>query len=460
MNRALIDYFRCPEGLVDLALRGDLCPGEGFFRFGPDVVCYGQSSLGYYADTPSKATCDLAYHVRTEGTTCYIPFDPTALVENLRRERYLGRNSNFGGEEEQTSLVRKAYSRLRPCLDVPIRRRLQRLRLRGREKTYFPSWPVDRTVDQLLEKVLALAIKARRLERIPFIWFWPDGQKSCAILTHEVEESAGFDSCLPLMDMADSFGIKSSFQFIPEKRDAVSRALLDRIRVRGFEASFHDLRHDGHLYDRRETGLSCICSNNEDMKECSALEFRFGALYRRLDRCDADELSYDMSVPNVGHLDHQGGGCCTVMPYFIGNVLELPVTTQDDTRLDMFSDDSLDLWQRESRLITDNHGLLSFITHPDFILEDRARETYVGLLAHLSRLRRQREVWMTLPAEVDRWWRERDSMTIVGEAGGWRIEGPGRERARLAYACLAGDRITYTFEPSSAETPLALAAAA
>jgi hypothetical protein len=461
LNAALIDYFRCPEGLVDLALRGDLCPGEGYFRFGPDVVCYGQSSLGYYAETPAKATCDLAYHTRTEGTTCYIPFDPSAVVNNLRRERYLGRNPNHGGDEEQTSLVRKAYYRLRPHLGLPIRKRLQRLWLRGWEKKCFPSWPVDRTVDQLLEKLLALSMKAHRFERIPFIWFWPDGQKSCAILTHEVEESAGFDSCFPLMDMDGSFGIKSSFQFIPKKHYAVSRALLERIRKRGFELNIHDLHHDGHLCESRETFLPGARSIKEYMKEYGALGIRSTALYRRLDWHDADEFTYDMSVPNVGHLDPQRGGCCTVMPYFIGNVLELPVTmTQDYTLFNIFSDYSLDLWQRESRLITENHGLLSFITHPDFILEKRARDTYAGLLAHLSRLRRQGEVWMALPKEVDRWWRERARMTVVGEAGRWRIEGPGRERARLAYACLAGDRITYTFEPSSAEKPLALAAAA
>ncbi len=417
LNGALIDYFRCPEGLIDLALRGDLCPGEGFFRFGPDVICYGQSSLGYYAETPAKATCDLAYHTRTEGMTCYIPFDPSAAVNNLRWERYLSRSPHGGGDEGQASLARRAYCRLGAHAGLSIRKRLQRLWLRSREKQCFPNWPVDRTVDQLLEKLLALAIKAHRTERIPFIWFWPDGQKSCATLAHEVEESARFDACSPLIDMDDSFGIKSSFRFITENRCAVPRAPLEGIGVRGFEVNIHDLIHDGHRYD--------------------------------------------ISVPNVGHLDSQIGGCCTVMPYFIGNVLELPVTMTQDSALDnIFSDYSLDLWQRESRLITENHGLLSFITHPDFFLEERARNTYAGLLTHLSRLRRQGEVWMAHPEEVDRRWRARAMMTIVGEAGRWRIEGSGRERARLAYACLAGDRITYTFEPSSADRPLALAAAA
>ena len=159
----------------------------------------------------------------------------------------------MAGTKNRTSLVRKAYYRLRPHLGVPIRKRLQRLWLRGWEKKCFPSWPVDRTVDQLLEKLLALSMKAHGIGRIPFIWFWPDGQKSCAILTHEVEESAGFDSCFRLMDMDDSFGIKSSFQFIPEKRYAVSRALLER--TRGL-INIHDLHHDGHLRESRETFLS------------------------------------------------------------------------------------------------------------------------------------------------------------------------------------------------------------
>jgi len=331
--------------------------------------------------------------------------------------------------------------------------------LRGWEKRRFPNWPVDRTVDQLLEKLLALSMKVQRVERVPFIWFWPDGQKSCAILTHDVEESAGVDFCPSLMDIDDSFGIKSSFQFVPEERYTVSRALLDRTRERGFEINVHDLNHDGHLYENREAFLRRAQKINKYVKEYGAVGFRAAVLYRRLDWYDAYDFSYDMSVPNVGHLDPQRGGCCTVMPYFIGNVLELPVTTtQDYTLFNIFSDYSLDLWQRQIQLITEKHGLVSFNAHPDYVLKKRARETYAGLLAHLSQLRSQGGVWVALPREVDRWWRQRSGMRIVGESGQWRIEGPGQERAKLAFACLAGDRISYTFDPPAAGNPLVPAA--
>jgi len=456
---AVIDFFRCPEVFAQFALLGELCPGEGYFRFGPEITCYGQSSLGHYAKTPTTATCDLACHIRTEGTTCLIPFNPSALVENLRCERYLGRKQDKVWEKEQTSLVRRAYYRLRPHLGVPLRKQLQRLWLRGRGKVTFPNWPVDRTADQILEVLLLLSMKAHRVGRIPFIWFWPNGERSCAILTHDVEESAGLDFCPSLMDIDDSFGIKSSFGFIPEGRYAVSRALLDRTLERGFEVNVHDLNHDGHLYDSREEFLRRALRINQYVEEYGALGFRAGVLYRRLGWYDAYDFSYDMSVPNVGHFDAQFGGCCTLMPYFIGKVLELPLTTtQDYTLFNIFSDYSLDLWQRQIRLITENHGLVSFIVHPDYVLKRKARNTYAGLMAHLSRLRDQGEVWMALPKEVDRWWRERARMTIVGEAGRWRIEGRGQERARLAYAYLNGGRIAYTFDPSSAEKPLAAAA--
>jgi len=453
-NEALIDYFRCPEVYASFALRGDICPGEGYFRFGPDLTCFGQSSLGYYADTPAKATCDLMYHIRTEGQTCYIPFNPSAVVRNLREERYVRPASNNGPRAKRPKLVRQAYYALRPHLGVSARKYLQRFRLRGWEKKTFPSWPVDRTADQILERLLVLSMKAHGVERIPFVWFWPNGQKSCAVLTHDVEESAGVDFCSSLMDIDDSFGIKSSFQFIPEKRYSVSPALLNRIRERGFEVNVHDLNHDGHLYDDREEFLRRAAKINQYAKEYGAAGFRSGVLYRNLEWYDAYDFSYDMSVPNVAHLDPQPGGCCTIMPYFIGKVLELPLTTtQDYTLFNILSDYSIDLWKRQIEIVSANHGLLSFNVHPDYTVEHRARGIYGQLLMHLARLRSDSEVWMALPKEVDRWWRDRSKMKLVSEGGGWRIEGPGQERARLAYAYLAGDRMSFTFDLSLGKTP-------
>jgi hypothetical protein len=58
--------------------------------------------------------------------------------------------------------------------------------------------------------------------------------------------------------------------------------------------------------------------------------FRAAVLYRNPDWYDALTVAYDMSIPNVAQLDPQRGGCCTIFPYFIGNILEIPVTATQD----------------------------------------------------------------------------------------------------------------------------------
>src|SRR5436190_915495 len=111
-----------------------------------------------------------------------------------------------------------------------------------------PNWPVDVTVEQILARLARLCLRSHGIARLPFVWFWPDGASSCAIVTHDVETAAGRDRCSWLMDVDDSHGIKASFQIVPEQRYSVSLALLDEIRNRGFEINIHDLNHDGHLF--------------------------------------------------------------------------------------------------------------------------------------------------------------------------------------------------------------------
>jgi hypothetical protein len=86
---------------------------------------------------------------------------------------------------------------------------------------------------------------------------------------------------------------------------------------------------------------------------------------------------------------------------------------------------------------------MNFIVHPDYITETKAQSVYKTLLEYLNQLRSDHKVWVPLPREVDRWWRERSNMKLVPDRTGWRIEGPGSSRARVAYARLDGDQIVY-----------------
>jgi len=305
----------------------------------------------------------------------------------------------------------------------------------------------------MFERTMLLSLTAQSVDQIPFIWFWPEGATSCAIMTHDVETSGGVRSCAYLMDMGDAFGIKGSFQIVPEHRYEVTDEFLNSIRQRGFEVVVHDLNHDGRLFRDKDQFLRRAKRINSHKERFGASGFRAAALYRKQLWFDALDFSYDMSVPNVAHLDPQRGGCCTVMPYFVGKILELPVTTtQDYTQFNIFNDFSIDLWKKQVNLIMEKHGLISFIVHPDYVRGSRERTAvYETLLAHLADLRREEGIWIATPGEVDRWWRQRAEMKLVKNDLGWRIEGPGSERAHLAYASLKDERIFYTHSSISAE---------
>jgi hypothetical protein len=374
----LIDHFRCPEDVANFSVSADLSGESGFFRFGSDVICYGQCSSGTPTKKVTDSLHDASEHVGMNGSSIHLPFDPAQIVNNLCCERYAANGAAAARTVTGRSAVRNLYYLLRPLMPVSVRKHFQKFYFSGWDSVPFPSWPVDRTVETILEQLLVLSIKSRKVQRVPIIWFWPEGARSCTILTHDVETSRGVEFCPQLMDLNDSFGIKSSFQVVPEDRYPVPRSFLENIRARGFEVNVQDLNHDGLLFSDREEFLRRAARINAYGREFRAQGFRAGVLYRNPDWYDALEFSYDMSIPNVAHLDPQRGGCCTVMPFFIGDMVELPVTTtQDYTLFQMFTDYTIRLWKEQIALIREKHGLMSFIIHPDYIIDEKARSVYV-----------------------------------------------------------------------------------
>ncbi|MGH9679878.1 MAG: hypothetical protein ACRD4Y_07990, partial [Candidatus Acidiferrales bacterium] len=312
LSKTFADYFRCSNDWADFQAVGNGHSPAGFFRFGDAAICYGRVGTGFYSPEPDAELYDASADARIENGTCTIAFDPDTVVENLRRERYVPEALAAGRGPASGGLVRKAYYAVRPLLPVAVRKHLQRASLKGWDKKPFPAWPVDRSVDSVFEQLMALAIRKQNAERVPFIWFWPEGKTGCAIMTHDVEQRAGLNFCPALMDLNDSHGIKSSFQVIPDGRYRATEAELDGIRNRGFEVNVHDWNHDGHLYDSREIFLERVAKINQVAEQYRAQGFRSGVLYRNTEWFGDLNFAYEMSIPNVGHLDPQPGGCCTV----------------------------------------------------------------------------------------------------------------------------------------------------
>ena len=198
----------------------------------------------------------------------------------------------------------------------------------------------------------------------------------------------------------------------------------------------HDLNHDGRLF--RDSASCSFAMASDDQRarprvRQSRVPIGGDVPAPGLARSTLD-IAYDMSVPNVAHLEPQQGGCCTVMPYFIGDVLELPLTTaQDYTLFHVLGDYSTRLWKEQIALILASNGLVSFIVHPDYLFGTRERDVYVDLLTHLAQLRDERarvgraplgdRPLVAEPPRDDGWCRtdaRGGSRGLAPSAGAWR----------------------------------------
>src|ERR1700728_3487135 len=263
LSQAVRDHYRCPEGFLDFRLDGELSLDAGYFQFVPNAICYGRSSTRTHQAKLSPTFSDVLPSVFVDDGQLVLPFDPNEVIDNLRLERY---------PSGQLSACEKAlkaiYYWLRPITSRSLRGYIQKFRAGDWQKLQFPQWPVDTTVESICENLLLLSLEAKGIERIPFVWFWPNGARGCVAMTHDVESVSGRDFCAQLLDIDDSFGIKASFQIVPEDRYPVTPEFLTQFWDRGFEIAVQDLNHDGRLF-----------SNRDEFRRRAALINRYGRQY-------------------------------------------------------------------------------------------------------------------------------------------------------------------------------------
>lgn len=434
--------------MMNFEIIADNSSGDvGFFQFGSSNICYGRCKIGVATDSTIAFRFDALTSVHQNGEGICLPFDFNEVVENLRQEQYTRKCQSRLEQFASSHTIRRFYYSIRNSLPFQVRRRLQRIYFKDWSQISFPAWPVDPTVDILHENLLQLWMKASGTKRLPFIWFWPNGAPNCLTITHDVETADGRDFTFDLMELDDSFGFKAAYQVVPEERYELPNDFISKIRSHGCEVNIHDLNHDGRLYAERTLFVRRAAKINEYSRRYNSQGFRAGAMYRRQEWYDRFEIKYDMSVPNVAHLEPMRGGCCSVMPYFIGKILELPLTTvQDYSLFHILNDYSIDLWIKQIALIKKQHGLISILSHPDYLIEERPRKVYQDLLKYLCQMVATEKTWVALPGEVNQWWRARNQMQLVPRGDSWAIDGPEKEKARLAFVTLRDGRLAYNLE--------------
>jgi uncharacterized protein len=201
---------------------------------------------------------------------------------------------------------------------------------------------------------------------------WPNGKKFAFVLTHDVEAPKGVDNCSPLMQLEESLGFRSCFNFVPEGY-TTPKELRDSMTARGFEIGIHDLKHDGKLFQSYSKFEENARRINSYMKEWGAVGFRAGFMLHRLDWMHHLNGLYDSSTFDTDPFEPQPDGAGTIFPFWInvpgcGGYVELPYTlVQDFNLFVILKEQNFDIWKKKVDWIADKGGMVLLDSHPDYM---------------------------------------------------------------------------------------------
>jgi hypothetical protein len=352
---------------------------------------------------------------RSHGGDVILPFDPDELVANLRAERYRGDPE----EHPAGHGARRAYYSLRPLMPRRLQLALRRAFTRVQERASFPRWPVEPALHDLIDLVTALLVEVAG-PHVPCIAPWPAGRRWALVLTHDVETAAGRDAIERVRAVERAAGVRSSWNLVPERYE-VPDALVERLRREGCEVGVHGLRHDGRDLESLETLEQRLPEMRRWAERWGAAGFRSPATHRRWEWMPRLGFDYDSSYPDTDPYEPMPGGCCTWLPFFNDDLVELPITLpQDHTTFVILRRDE-SLWRRKADVLRERGGMALLIVHPDYMLDDARLEAYERFLAAF---RDDPEVWIALPGEVAAWWRRRAATALHPLDGQWVASGP------------------------------------
>ncbi len=321
----------------------------------------------------------------------------------------------------ELSRIFRVYYRLRPLIPVPMRRLLQRARkVEVTDRWCFP----DDFVESLAQEI------ERAAAGVPIIHPWPDGCRFGLVLTHDVETEAGFRSILKLAEIEEEFGLRSSWNIVPYKYK-IDDGLLRDLTARSFEIGIHGYNHDGRLYWSRREFERRAGAINAALARYGAVGFRSPMVHRNLEWLQQLDIEYDASCFDVDPFQPMPGGVGTIWPFTAGKFVELPYTLpQDHTVLIALGEQDGRIWEAKRDFLIRHHGMVLLLTHPDYLCTQRHLDLYRRFLMRTQEIG---GYWHALPREVAAWWREREQSTLAGAARGeWTIEGPARDRGRVA----------------------------
>ena len=254
----------------------------------------------------------------------------------------------------------RTYYHIKPFMPAGMRWALRRFRTPSILRRHAGTWPIN-----------------EEAACIPDDWQgWPENKQFALVLTHDVESREGLHNVRKLAELEMRHGFRSSFNFIPEGPYDDPAELRDWLQCNGFEVGVHDLYHDGHLYESRESFNLKARRINRYLGKWQSVGFRSGFMLRQLDWLHELHILYDTSTFDTDPFEPQPDGSRTIFPFHVKpppgvqgqGYVELSYTLpQDSTLFLLLREKTTDIWQRKLDWIARHGGLALVNIHPDYI---------------------------------------------------------------------------------------------
>ncbi|MBN2452679.1 MAG: radical SAM protein [Candidatus Omnitrophica bacterium] len=254
-------------------------------------------------------------------------------------------------------------------IPAPVRYYGQKLFRRGSPpSSSFPLWPYEGSLERL-RRASSKSLPEDCLRYTGRV-SWPGDKKCALILTHDIENGNNWKWVKAIAEAEMEYGFRSSWNVVP-RLYRIDYSVLDWLARNGFEIGLHGYNHDNKLaflseahIRRRMDACKDIIGAYKMAGFRSPSWLRSGCLFRVLQ----DYFSYDCSVLDVDYISPAGvGGCCSVFPYMIGSLVELPTTLPYEfpVQCGVKPEDLNAFWKSKISRIKDDMGCVTVVTHPD-----------------------------------------------------------------------------------------------
>jgi hypothetical protein len=352
----------------------------------------------------------------------------SGLEHRLCSDEPLERYLHEGYAEDSAAWKRRVYYTLKPLIPRVMQISLRQRYVASQEARRFPSWPIETRIPDLVAGSVRNALQRNGHAPLFAIAPWPARTRFAFCITHDVEWDTGLRRAPALVEVEQRVGVVSSWNLVPE-RYPIDWGIVDQLRNAGGEIGIHGLKHDGRLFQSKSIFLSRLEKIEKYAHEWGAVGFRSPSCLRNAEWMQVMRFEYDSSFPDTDPYEPQPGGCCCVWPYFLGTMVELPLTMpQDHTLYEILGHKDLTLWDRKADWLERVGGLVLINVHPDYITSDERLRQYEDFL---RRMKQREGMWHALPKDIAKWWRARDASTLVMHDGKPAVVGPVADRAAV-----------------------------